>query len=158
LELAILGPRPAPGFAGLRAALGGESIELRRFAERLEACLGPLPRLLAADAVPLSRVAAAHIEAAERLAATATQTGGERLWWDTAGGVPARFSPDLIAPPRDSPPLAGRHFRPLFEALATGTVIRPVFGRHPRLAIWGLLEARLQQADLVILGGLNEGS
>jgi ATP-dependent helicase/nuclease subunit B len=26
------------------------------------------------------------------------------------------------------------------------------------LAIWGLLEARLQQADLVVLGGLNEGS
>jgi ATP-dependent helicase/nuclease subunit B len=33
-----------------------------------------------------------------------------------------------------------------------------VFGRHPRLAIWGLLEARLQQADLVVLGALNEGS
>ena len=26
------------------------------------------------------------------------------------------------------------------------------------LAIWGLLEARLQQADLVVLGGLNEGT
>ncbi|PKP89662.1 MAG: double-strand break repair protein AddB, partial [Alphaproteobacteria bacterium HGW-Alphaproteobacteria-16] len=28
---------------------------------------------------------------------------------------------------------------------------------HPRLAIYGLIEARLQAADLVILGGLNEG-
>ena len=158
LELAILGPRPAPGFAGLRAALGGESIELRRFAERLEACLGPLPRLLTGDAVPLSRVAAAHIEAAERLAATATQTGCERLWQDTAGEVAARFCHELIDAARDFPPLAGRHFPPLFEALATGAVVRPVFGRHPRLAIWGLLEARLQQADLVVLGGLNEGS
>jgi ATP-dependent helicase/nuclease subunit B len=36
-------------------------------------------------------------------------------------------------------------------------VVRPRFGHHPRLAIWGLLEARLQHADLVILGGLNEG-
>jgi ATP-dependent helicase/nuclease subunit B len=29
---------------------------------------------------------------------------------------------------------------------------------HPRVFIWGLLEARLQQADLMILAGLNEGS
>ncbi len=29
---------------------------------------------------------------------------------------------------------------------------------HPRIAIWGQLEARLMKADLVILGGLNEGS
>jgi ATP-dependent helicase/nuclease subunit B len=41
--------------------------------------------------------------------------------------------------------------------LATKT-IRPRFGRHPRLAIWGPLEARLQRADVLILGGLNEGS
>ena len=41
--------------------------------------------------------------------------------------------------------------------LATET-IRPRFGRHPRLAIWGPLEARLQRADLLVLGGLNEGS
>ena len=36
--------------------------------------------------------------------------------------------------------------------------MRPRFGRHPRLVIWGPLEARLQQADLLILGGLNEGT
>ena len=30
--------------------------------------------------------------------------------------------------------------------------------RHPRLQIWGLLEARLQHADRIILGGLNEGT
>ena len=35
--------------------------------------------------------------------------------------------------------------------------VRPPYGGHPRIFIWGLLEARLQQADLMILGGLNEG-
>jgi ATP-dependent helicase/nuclease subunit B len=35
--------------------------------------------------------------------------------------------------------------------------VRPPYGGHPRIFIWGLLEARLQRADLVILGGLNEG-
>jgi ATP-dependent helicase/nuclease subunit B len=158
LEQAIRGPRPAPGFAGLRAALGGERAGLARFVDRLEACLGPLPELLVADAVPLWRVAAAHVEGAERLAATATETGGERLWHEVAGEATARFCHELIDAARDFPPLPGRHYPALFEALAADAVVRPVFGRHPRLAIWGLLEARLQQADLVVLGGLNEGS
>ena len=37
-------------------------------------------------------------------------------------------------------------------------VVRPPYGGHPRIAIYGLLEARMQQADLVICGGLNEGT
>ncbi|HJZ15750.1 MAG TPA: double-strand break repair protein AddB, partial [Stellaceae bacterium] len=158
LEQAIRGPRPAPGLAGLRAALAGERVGLARFVDRLEACLGSLPELLVADGVPLSRLAAAHIEAAERLASTATETGGERLWRETAGEAAARFCHELIDAARDFPPLPGRHFPALFESLAADAVVRPVFGRHPRLAIWGLLEARLQQADLVVLGALNEGS
>ena len=36
--------------------------------------------------------------------------------------------------------------------------VRAAFGRHPRLAILGPLEARLQRFDLTILGGLNEGT
>jgi ATP-dependent helicase/nuclease subunit B len=36
-------------------------------------------------------------------------------------------------------------------------MVRPRVSRHPQLAIWGPLEARLQSADLLVLGGLNEG-
>ncbi len=158
LEKAILGPRPAPGFAGLRAALRDEDTELRRFVDRLDACLGRLPELLDAGAVPLSRLVIPHIEAAERLAASATEAGSERLWAGEAGESAARFCHELIDAARDFPPLSGRDYSALFEALAAGMVVRPAFGRHPRLAIWGLVEARLQQADLLVLGGLNEGS
>lgn len=35
--------------------------------------------------------------------------------------------------------------------------IRPGYGQHPRVAILGLLEARLQRADLMICAGLNAG-
>jgi ATP-dependent helicase/nuclease subunit B len=157
LERAILGPRPAPGFAGLRAALAAADTRLRRFADRLEACLGALPDLLAAESVSLARLAAGHIEAAERLAATDTEAGSARLWREAAGETAARFSHELIDAAGDFPPLPGHHYPALFEALAAGAVVRPAFGRHPRLAIWGLVEARLQQADLVVLGGLNEG-
>jgi ATP-dependent helicase/nuclease subunit B len=64
----------------------------------------------------------------------------------------------LLDAARDFPPLPGRHYPALFETLSRGPVVRPAYGRHPRLAIWGLVEARLQQADLVVLGGLNEGT
>lgn len=37
-------------------------------------------------------------------------------------------------------------------------VVRPPYGGHPRVAIFGLLEARLQRADLIICGGLNDGT
>jgi ATP-dependent helicase/nuclease subunit B len=158
LELAIRGPRPAPGFAGLRAALAQAPGPVQRFAGTLEACLGPLLEVLAGDAVPLQRLVEGHIEAAERLAASEEEAGGDRLWHGAAGEAAARFCHELIDAAADFPPLPGRHYPALFEALAADTVVRPVFGRHPRLFIWGLIEARLQQADLVVLGGLNEGS
>ena len=42
--------------------------------------------------------------------------------------------------------------------LARTRTVRPAFGQHPRLAILGPQEARLLSFDLVILGGLNEGT
>jgi ATP-dependent helicase/nuclease subunit B len=162
LERAIRGPRPAPGFAGLKAALAQEraqeGAQVRRFVATLESCLGALPQLLAAPAVALAELARAHVAAAEHLAASDEEPGGARLWREAAGEIAARFCHELIDAAKDFPPLPGRHYPALFEALAADTVVRPAFGRHPRLAIWGLIEARLQQADLIVLGGLNEGS
>jgi ATP-dependent helicase/nuclease subunit B len=86
------------------------------------------------------------------------ESGIARLWRDTAGEAAARFCHELIDAAADFPAIPARHYPALFEALAAGIVVRPAFGRHPRLAIWGLVEARLQQADLVVLGGLNEGT
>jgi ATP-dependent helicase/nuclease subunit B len=157
LERAIRGPRPAPGFTGLRNALGKEG-ELLRFVDRLENCLGELPHRLANEKASIAELAIAHIAAAERLAASDEATGIARLWRDAAGETAARFCHDLIDAAREFPPLSGRHYPALFDALSGGAVVRPPYGRHPRLAIWGLVEARLQQADLVVLGGLNEGT
>ena len=46
---------------------------------------------------------------------------------------------------------------PILRQLLDARAVRPPYGGHPRIFIWGLLEARLQRADLVVLGGLNEG-
>jgi len=45
----------------------------------------------------------------------------------------------------------------LFEQFMNSVTVRSKFGQHPRLNIWGPLEARLQHSDLTILSGLNEG-
>ena len=48
-------------------------------------------------------------------------------------------------------------FLRLMRQLMTGIVVRPRGGTHPRLSILGPLEARMLDADIIILGGLNEG-
>ena len=45
----------------------------------------------------------------------------------------------------------------ILSALTADTLIKPDYGGHPRISIWGTLEARLQHADFMVLGGLNEG-
>ena len=153
----LRGPRPAPGIAGLSAALPADAAPLRGFVRILDGALAPLLAALAAPAITLTSLLEAHVAATEALAAADSETGAERLWREEAGEAAAQFCADLIEAARDFPSLAGADYPALSEALLAGPVVRPHYGRHPRLAIWGLLEARLQQADLMILGGLNEG-
>ncbi|OCJ23914.1 double-strand break repair protein AddB [Agrobacterium sp. B131/95] len=46
----------------------------------------------------------------------------------------------------------------IMAALCAGQAVKPRALSHPRLFIFGTLEARLQSVDTLILGGLNEGS
>jgi len=55
-------------------------------------------------------------------------------------------------------PIQPDQYPALIEALMVGRPVRPRYAQHPRVHIWGLLEARLQRADVVVVGGLNEGT
>ena len=46
----------------------------------------------------------------------------------------------------------------VFEHLIAPVAVRPRYGRHPRVHVLGPLEARMQPADVMILGGMNEGT
>ncbi|MDL2406420.1 double-strand break repair protein AddB [Rhizobium calliandrae] len=46
----------------------------------------------------------------------------------------------------------------IMAALSAGQAVKPRALNHPRLFIFGTLEARLQSVDTLVLGGLNEGS
>ena len=158
LELAVLrGPRPGPGFAGLRAALAGHRA-LDHWLAGLEQTAAPLGQLLASRAASLEDLLRAHIAWAETLAASDSTTGAARLWRGDDGEAMANFFAELSSAARGLPPMVGSAYPALFDALLAGRVVRPRYGAHPRLFIWGPLEARLQHADLMILGGLNEGT
>ena len=98
-----------------------------------------------------------HILIAEALAADDIKDGAARLWNGDDGDAGAELmsaimgDADLISDDR-----AG-DYADIFDHLIMGAVVRRHMPAHPRLSILGPLEARLQNADVIILGGLNEG-
>ena len=46
----------------------------------------------------------------------------------------------------------------ILKACLAPEVVKPTAAGDGRIAIWGVLEARLQSADTLVMGGLNEGS
>jgi ATP-dependent helicase/nuclease subunit B len=126
--------------------------------ERLAEWGAPFATVIAQPDVKLLDAIGAHIGFAESLAASGDEAGANRLWADEAGVAAANFIAELTQAAGNFKPFPGGHYAPLLEALMSAQTVRPRYGRHPRLAIWGPLEARLQSVDLLVLGGLNEGT
>lgn len=161
LERAVLrGPRPGAGFDGLAHALAHteDADTLAPWLARLSEAAAPFMELMAAPAVPVGRLLTAHIRCAEALAATDAVSGADRLWAGDAGEAAARLVDEIAAGATIFGAIEGREWPALLDTLMADRAVRPSYGRHPRLNIWGPLEARLQHADLIVLGGLNEGS
>jgi ATP-dependent helicase/nuclease subunit B len=164
LEKAVLrGPRPGAGLDGIAAAIGEIKPEEIRTAllegwQNLAAVMAPFARLMGPESYTLSTLLEAHIRMIEALAKSDSEEGAARLWRGEAGEVAAAFMASLQEAASGLGWLKGEDYPALLSQLMGSQTVRPRYGRHPRLNIWGPLEARLQQADLVILGGLNEGS
>jgi len=168
LERAVLrGPRPAEGFDGLVQALKAAEDErfphpeqrdyLIDWVERLGTLARPFLEAMAGTA-PLKDLVDAHVRFAEALARTPDEWGDARLWRHDDGEAAAALIDELRRAADGFVDVPGPEYPALFEALMAGRAVRPRFGLHPRLAILGPLEARLQHYDRMILGGLNEGT
>ena len=165
-ECCLRGPRPSPGLTGLRRALDRarapwEAADLLR---RLEACLAPTLRIASAVEVAPTEALAALIDAAERLATTDQTPGPALLWAGEEGDALATALASVQAALPLLPDQRRAVLPGLLDAVLQGQVVRSrraLRGRggteHPRVFIWGLLEARLQTVDLLVLGGLVEG-
>ena len=164
LELACLrGPRIAGGFAGvlseLRRVRLGEPQRARLIAwvEDLQAAARPFAEQAERAETDLAALIRAHLAFAESLARDAKGHASE-LWSREAGEAAAALLAELLAFGPEPWPLVPAAYPALLAQLMAARTVRPRAPRHPRLSIWGELEARLQHTDLVLLGGLNEGS
>ncbi|MGR3320563.1 MAG: double-strand break repair protein AddB [Pseudooceanicola sp.] len=112
----------------------------------------------APDPLPLADRVDRHMAVAERLAAGHAAEGSGRLWDERAGVEAARVVAELTRDAVHGGALSARDYATLFNAILGRGEVRDPDSGHPGILIWGTLEARVQGADLVILGGLNEGA
>jgi ATP-dependent helicase/nuclease subunit B len=145
-----------PAFAGHDKKSSSDSSALQNWFEKLCSVLRPLADALAGPDSAIADILAAHVKAAEALATDAK--GGTQLWRGEAGDVASQLVGSLCDAASDLPVIEAGSYASLFRTFAMEAAVRPSFGRHPRLAILGPLEARLQSFDLIVLGGLNEGT
>jgi ATP-dependent helicase/nuclease subunit B len=149
IDLKLRGPRPPAGITGLDRWFE-EQKALREW-QALRPRVAAVDGLLA-DPITLPRFAQALAQAAQELA-------GDRAWSGPAGRMTAELLAELQACAEgERLTVTATDALPLLRQLLEQRSVRPPYGGHPRISIWGLLEARLQHADLLVLGGLNEGT
>lgn len=86
------------------------------------------------------------------------QAADSALWQEEAGEAAARAMALLRAEAPFGGPLDAPAFATLLARLLEGERVRAPHGAHPLISVQGTREARELQADLVILGGLNDGT
>lgn len=165
---ALRGPAPPAWIAGLRQQAPGakRSDRVAAFLDRIEARLAPLLHIAESASATPADALAALIAAAEAMADTPDEPGAVRLWSGEDGQALAALLGELLPALAVLPPQPPATLPGLLDAALAGAVVRsrralrgrdgPGSMEHPRVFIWGLLEARLQHADLIVMGGLAE--
>jgi ATP-dependent helicase/nuclease subunit B len=158
LDLLLRGPRPGPGLAGISALLDNPSPRQKSLAQGLSSWWQAVADLL----VPVEQVFSGEAPLVDLFAAVREAAGelsGGRVWAGYQGRAAADFIASVESAAPFGPPTSdAAGFVALLGQMLGAQAVRPPQGGHPRIAILGLIEARLQQADLVILAGLNEGT
>jgi ATP-dependent helicase/nuclease subunit B len=148
LDIELRGPRPAAALAGLDAHF--EARVRREWRLQVRGRVAPLDGLFTS---PISLA-----DLAESLSGAAQALAGDAAWRGPSGRMAAELLAELQASAAAAQLIVtAEDALPLLRRLLDERAVRPPYGGHPRIFIWGLLEARLQQADLLVLGGLNEG-
>ena len=162
LDLLLRGPRSAPGMAGLDARLAPRPAGEQDRQADLRAEVAAWWRETRNSFAPLDRLGDGLRDLPATLAVLREVAGllsGDQVWAGHQGRALAELFGEMeraaVLGPADVEP---RALPDLLRRVLEAQAVRPPQGGHPRIAIYGLLDARLQQADLMILGGLNEGT
>ncbi|MDP3407529.1 double-strand break repair protein AddB [Bosea sp. (in: a-proteobacteria)] len=149
----LLGARHAPG--PRRRLSEADGAAASQVLAALGTALSPLLEALFLQEPSLSGVTQAARAAVEAL----SRDEDDRAWAFAGpdGEALAGLFDDLGAAQAEMP-MGGRpaDFVAILDGLLAEQVVRRSGGGHPRVKIWGLLEARLLEADHIVLGGLNE--
>ena len=152
LDLMLRGPRPAAGLAPVGALIAArrENGAMAAWWGEVTAALGPLIAAAHEDATLADLLAA--------LGAAAEALCGEAVWAGADGRALSALIEDMAgAAAAEATRLPARDLAAVLHDAMDRVAVRPPWGGHPRVAVWGLLEARMARADLVICGGLVEG-
>lgn len=120
--------------------------------------LNVLERLSTVGEQPMSDHIKTHLEICCALAAGPDDVSAEYLWDAPAGIEMQRVVSEILLEATIVGKLRPRDYGNLFLAVLRRYEVRDPVRPHPDIMIWGTLEARVQGADLVILGGLNENT
>ncbi len=150
LDRELRGPRPAPGLAAVSDRLQRRP-DLALWWTDVAALLAPL--FGCGDDAPLDRWLNALAEVGETLC-------GDALWGEADGRALSAFVEELraAASAEGSPAISANELPVILRDAMDRIAVRPPWGGHPRIAIYGVIEARMSRADLVICAGLHEGS
>ncbi|SIR42555.1 MULTISPECIES: double-strand break repair protein AddB [Acidiphilium] len=149
---------PGPGFAALLRALDDEKYrEINRFIGSIQILLEPVIAACTPMAIGPAALIGGLIEAAEAIATD--ETGRCVLWDAEAGAALSEHLAVQLAALEGLAPVDPRELAALLDAvLGTARLRRPrARDANPRVAIWGIMEARLQSVDTLVLGGMVEG-
>ncbi len=106
---------------------------------------------------PLSTYLKAHVAVAEAAAARADDLDFS-IWARDDGRAACSLFDQLLTLDAHLPPLLPRDYAEMIAYWLQGVRVRPVYNLHPRVFIWGVLEAQLQHVDHVIIGGFNDSN
>ncbi len=130
---------------------------LQAFAEQIEKAMKPLLDLSATDGDnTLAGLLHAHITVAEALSGASGDA--DKLWTGEAGAALSDTLRELLDHAAAAPKMAFAEYCNFIADTLRAVPVRRRYRLHPKLHILGLLEARLVQTEMVILGGLNEGT
>ena len=130
----------------------------REVLQRLTRIFKPIAKAFASSKpTTLHRLAELHFEAAQSLARTGANDDGSALRQGEAGEWATKFFASLIDAATPAPEIVAVDYPDFYRTLVADKHIRRL-PAHPRISICDPFEGRLQYADLVILGGLNEGT
>lgn len=127
----------------------------RRWLVWLIDCLTPLTEQGTAS---FKEIATRHLQAMTSLAAGPGQQRSQILWDSESGRKALEFFDGLCRDADAGGVVSPVDYRAIFESAAARSVVFETRDCHPGIAIWNTLDARMQSPDLLIAGGLNDGT